>query len=640
MGNEGRSVRCIWVDGPADQTLPSGVRFLLYKGIHCQSLSVMGVEERERDEREILSVMLVNWNKEYEDILRRYHQDVVFHTYQLAGWPCVKRELSETLKGVALGTDMLAIRSGSMCLDESRRFRVWVMKLGLSGILVMELPPADILSERAERVVGLMEIGGALLLAGGFIEGVRWDCLAAAEFFSPLGTIAAGVPYSYGLSQGQSVDRLIDWGGNDVFVRINDFDAPPGIWGNSNDLLAASICEPHEGIPRSYLAGWRSLKHVSFEGTEVKRIGPRAFEGCGALRTIRLPPSLEWAGKQAFAWSGLVIWDASGAEPQLESNCFEGCVSLREVLMKGGVLGTGLFQGCRSLKYLDVGRARGVSYGVLDGSFITRVECGQASKGVQRSLKFCMDRLECERGIHESSEKTLQMKAQGFYEAPPTVAAYVWPGREWRGDQWGSVISADLSQIDKLDGLTMEGCAMLREATLSPRLETLPSGFFGNCYQLGRVDLGGCKELQRVFRGAFFGCVRLADLGVLPSTLFDLCLGCAAIEALDLRLRPGMAVDVTECISLRSLIMPRVSESLECGYCVSLRRVTIGVMTGSWCRKVHPLDMEGVPPPEQVRIISAQSPAGAKLARGGRGCEVLSEVAGLARVCSRPALPL
>lgn len=79
----------------------------------------------------------------------------------------------------------------------------------------------------------------------------------------------------------------------------------------------------------------RSLTSVTLpEGLQT--IGDAAFSYCSSLQEIEIPASVERIGVAAFCKSGLVSIQFFGIPKVIESDVFEGCVKLKEIVVPNG----------------------------------------------------------------------------------------------------------------------------------------------------------------------------------------------------------------------------------------------------------------------------------------------------------------
>ena len=594
----------------------------------------------DRDDWEIMFVLLVNFDSEQVNTLLSSHVDAEIHSLELSVWPCDETRTTERVQSIILGMDLVAIRIGGIGSAGMHSLEEWLFDLGVVTILVMERLPQEANLMTGTGIVELVESDGAFFLAGHPVRESLWKCAAAAEFLSPLGPVAAGY-YPVGARRPvRALDALIGRSGTPVFQRMAE-----GNWNLPNGAASIAILAlgPHPDmrhIPMGLFSGWLSLAHVSLEGSRIQGVGARAFQGCAALRAIRMPPSLKYVGLHGFSHSGLGVWDATDAEPSLAGMCFQGCASLHTVLISGGVLGPHVFEACSRLTTLDVGRLRLADVRSLDGSYITEIDCSRACGNVRSVLSQYLRRLAVISGQHSTAERNLEVKARGPAPQPRLARVAMTIQQLGGADFWDSVLAADLSEIHELQGFNLHGCAMLRTAIISPNIILLPSLFFQNCFQLEVVALGRCQRLASIGWGAFSGCVRLFCLGVLPPALGVVSLEECGIARMDLRGPMREAIRLNRCSSLRTLILPRKYGSLECECCLYLRYLTLGVASGLRSPPGASLDTVALHGHGTVRFLGALDRPGAPLHFCGSGCLVLAEIAGLGGVPGRPSLPL
>ena len=83
------------------------------------------------------------------------------------------------------------------------------------------------------------------------------------------------------------------------------------------------------------------------------RIDQKAFAGCGSLRTVSLPASLEAIGEEAFRDSGLQgAINLPASVESLGNGAFRGCAGLTSATIPGRItaIADNLFAGCENLR--------------------------------------------------------------------------------------------------------------------------------------------------------------------------------------------------------------------------------------------------------------------------------------------------
>ena len=90
----------------------------------------------------------------------------------------------------------------------------------------------------------------------------------------------------------------------------------------------------------------------------VTVIGGGAFQGCGALQSVTLPPEVTEFGSAMFDGCGVLRQvTLPRGMTELPAMTFQTCVNLESVEYQGDVItsiGASAFNGCRSLIYLTI----------------------------------------------------------------------------------------------------------------------------------------------------------------------------------------------------------------------------------------------------------------------------------------------
>ena len=101
-------------------------------------------------------------------------------------------------------------------------------------------------------------------------------------------------------------------------------------------MVCCMIPASCESLPDSCFAGSRIVRVTFASGSVLKRIGTEAFRGCGQLREIEIPASVE----------------------EIEEACFSGCSSLSRVTFACGSavrrIWKEAFRECRQLREIEI----------------------------------------------------------------------------------------------------------------------------------------------------------------------------------------------------------------------------------------------------------------------------------------------
>lgn len=214
----------------------------------------------------------------------------------------------------------------------------------------------------------------------------------------------------------------------------------------------------------------------------VVAIGPKAFEGCTALRRVILPASLQRIGEMAFSGCGnierIVI---PGGVARVGTLAFAKCQRLARVRIEPGVqaLGPSCFSKCIRLARVDIpASVASLGGGVFFG-------CGK--------------------------QLTLYGAAGSYAETYARFNGLAFDSESWREDE-------ELALAENEDGtLTVVGARQERPVQLDIPSELCgrrivaiaPKAFFANG-TLERVNIGG--GVRAIGESAFFGCRSLVSL--------------------------------------------------------------------------------------------------------------------------------
>lgn len=136
-------------------------------------------------------------------------------------------------------------------------------------------------------------------------------------------------------------------------------------------LTELVIPEDFERVGNYAFAYCNGLTSVTVEGDRTD-IGRGAFDGCPLLASVRFPGLCDWFGASAVergALDGDGYWEllADGEAvtevviperiTHVPSNLFNGCKSIRRVILHGNVrsIGAGAFEDCPNLSYVEIG---------------------------------------------------------------------------------------------------------------------------------------------------------------------------------------------------------------------------------------------------------------------------------------------
>lgn len=258
----------------------------------------------------------------------------------------------------------------------------------------------------------------------------------------------------------------------------------------------------------------------------VVAIGPRAFEGCTALRRVILPAGLRQIGEMAFSGCAhLTRVVIPGSVQRVGTLAFAKCAGLERVRIEPGVqtLGPSCFSKCTHLERVDV-PASLVSFG--GGVFFG---CGRQLTlyGAEGTHAHQYAKLNGVTFDHESWKNDEQLVFEELEDGSLVVAGarQELPERiEIPGEICGRRIAAiapkaffacgSLAQVvvganvKEIGDGAFFGCRSLSSAAFERGLERIGDNAFAGCESLTQVTLPwGTASVGRM---AFFGCTRLS----------------------------------------------------------------------------------------------------------------------------------
>ena len=154
-----------------------------------------------------------------------------------------------------------------------------------------------------------------------------------------------------------SADLVGEWESVSFVSADQIFSNPLPMFGTTMEycMIPASC----ESLPDSCFAGSRIVRVTFASGSVLKRIGKEAFRGCGQLREIEIPASVEEIGEACFSGcSSLsrVTFACGSAVRRIGKAAFRECKNLREMENPADVesLGDYCFRECAGLQTINI----------------------------------------------------------------------------------------------------------------------------------------------------------------------------------------------------------------------------------------------------------------------------------------------
>ena len=254
--------------------------------------------------------------------------------------------------------------------------------------------------------------------------------------------------------------------------------------------------------------------------TQLKTIGPRAFQSCDNLGTVKFPASLQSIGDYAFMYCYKIAPEfAEGSIlKSIGVNAFYNCYEMTSISIPNSVeeIGGSAFAACNKL----------------------------ATANIPASLKAIPESMFS--GCSELTDVTIPASVQSI----------------------GASAFASCVQFTKIaipEGVTalpsnvFKGCTFLSDITLPTTLTSIGSNVFQSCKFLESITLP--SGLLSIGSGAFWGCIGLKSI-VLPDNVTNIDVntfrGCTALESITLpkNLATLPANFLEECTSLKYVKIP------------------------------------------------------------------------------------
>lgn len=177
------------------------------------------------------------------------------------------------------------------------------------------------------------------------------DCTSLAELTIPNSLQQIGYQAFYGCNALTSVSIPF------VGYELNSNEYFNVIFGNvPTKLVNVKITGGISRISANAFSGCGNIKSVVLPDT-VESIGENAFKGCAALNSINIPDNVTEIGQYAFyGCSSLVDVTLPNKLTKLPSYCFYGCTKLETVQLPSRLeeIGQYAFQNCSSLKSIII----------------------------------------------------------------------------------------------------------------------------------------------------------------------------------------------------------------------------------------------------------------------------------------------
>ena len=296
------------------------------------------------------------------------------------------------------------------------------------------------------------------------------------------------------------------------------------LFSNYPDFYTSSLNEVHIGymdcIPDDFCEGFGGLGSVTVDNLVSPVVGESAFKGCSGLYEINLPDVTE-VGSRAFARSGISSFDGKnlvslGEEAFAESNvssvtfegnsalteipdgAFEGCGSLREIVLPENLetIGTGAFGNCSQIEYINL------PSGVKEIGASAFSNCSSLRQViVPDGTEFIGE------GVFGNCTdmSSLTLPYLGYSaDEPATLNLFAWGADNLR--------DVTLTRASVLADGAFFGFTRLRSVSLPDTLESIGKDAFAECSSLSELYIP--DSVRSIGSGALAGCSSLESLDI------------------------------------------------------------------------------------------------------------------------------
>jgi hypothetical protein len=261
------------------------------------------------------------------------------------------------------------------------------------------------------------------------------------------------------------------------------------------------------------------LDMVTFEsGSKLAQIDQSAFEGCIALRTIRLPASVEYIHPTAFRHSGLSRIDIDAGsqhfavrgdlflsiQPTLSVVCYVGTNPVRAIDDDIDKLGCSCLSDCQTLQEVRFGSASlltAIDERAFCGcTFLTSICIPSSVRTFGRSCFAQCDRLSDVSFVSGAVLEAVPIKA---FRGCKSLARIVIPASVVRLSRQcfldcsalAEVVFESGSVLARLGSFAFQGCEQLRSISLPPSVIYIARLCFYGCFSLSRLTLSSPSKV-------------------------------------------------------------------------------------------------------------------------------------------------
>ena len=240
---------------------------------------------------------------------------------------------------------------------------------------------------------------------------------------------------------------------------------------------------------------------VSGKEWKIVHISDKAFEGCDAVKTVKLPASLETIGKNAFCnCTSLSSVDLPRHLTVIGDNAF-AFTALEELPFKDYLeeIGNMAFYRCRKLKTVELPkRTSQIGLGAFAGCSSLETISVDDKNG----------RFMFENGVLYSRKQDRIVQVVGTFKgklSPPRSLITI---EQYAAEDCAGITELDLPvSVTGIGAYAFRGCTELAKVKFPNTIERIGAGAFSGCRKLTSIDVPA--SLKSIGKQAFSGCTSL-----------------------------------------------------------------------------------------------------------------------------------
>ncbi|MBQ4368588.1 MAG: leucine-rich repeat domain-containing protein [Candidatus Methanomethylophilus sp.] len=240
---------------------------------------------------------------------------------------------------------------------------------------------------------------------------------------------------------------------------------------------------------------------VSGKEWKIVTIADKAFEGCDAIKTVKLPASLETIGKNAFCnCTSLSSVDLPRHLTKIGDNAF-AFTALEALLFKDYLeeIGNMAFYRCRKLKTVELPkRTSQIGLGAFAGCSSLETVSVDDKNG----------RFMFEDGVLYSRKQDRIVQVAGTFRgklSPPRSLVTI---EQYAAEDCAGITELDLPvSVTSIGAYAFRGCTELAKVKFPNTIERIGAGAFSGCRKLTSIDVPA--SVKTIGKQAFSGCTSL-----------------------------------------------------------------------------------------------------------------------------------